>query len=332
MKNYKSKNNEKQVKELELCNQFQESWPLWRKELYLNGWAIVKNVVPKERVEHYRSEFWTWMEGFGTGINRNSKSTWNNESWPPSLHGILHGYSFAHNQFLWDMRSEESIINIFKEIYKTEKLLVSFDGGNISKPVISPEDVDKPWPHFDQGIKKQGFHCIQGFLNLQECGPHDGGLIVYQGSHLKHREYFEKTPIKNSDFVKIEGDPLKNPIFKDCKKIKVCCESGDFILWDSRTIHYACAPDQKLGSGECRMVVYASYQPAYLATQKDIARKLEAFSTKSNTNHWGAEKVKIFPKYQVIKGVDQKKRFTREDPNPILTERAELLAGLVPYD
>eukprot|EP01132_Coremiostelium_polycephalum_P007919 gene7919-9745_t len=316
--------------ELQKCNEYKEDWPEWRKHLYNNGWAVVKNVVPKERVEHYGSEFWSWMEGFGTGIKRNVKSTWNDENWPPSLHyGLFQGYSLGHNQFIWDVRSEESIINVFKEIYQTDKLLVSFDGGNFTKP---RSNIEKPWQHFDQGLKKQGFHCIQGFLNLQDCGPHDGGLIVYEGSHLKHKEYFEKTPPSHSkDFVRIEVEPNDLPLFKDCKKIKVCCEKGDIVLWDSRTIHYACPPDPKLGNRVCRMVVYVSYQPAYLATPQDLDRKIQAFNSKSNTSHWAAEKVKIIPKNRCLKG-EEKEKFKREEPNPILTDRAKLLAGLVPYE
>eukprot|EP01132_Coremiostelium_polycephalum_P007918 gene7918-9744_t len=309
------------LKELEKCNEYREDWPEWRKQLFLKGWAVVKNVVSKERAEHYRSEFWTWIESFKTGISRNDKNSWS-ENWPHSLQGIIHDFSFAHNQFLWDIRSEESIINIFKEIYQTDKLLVSFDGGNVSKPTLEDR---KPWPHTDQGLKKQGFHCVQGFLNLQECGPHDGGLIVLDGSHLSLQSYLDKYKSEQFpfwDYVKFEGDPHNLPMFKDCQKIKVCCESGDFVLWDSRTIHYNCLPNPQKGNNECRMVAYTSYQPAYLARQKDIDTKIEAFNTKSSTSHWASEKVNIF------ENTSTNQKYVV--PNPILSHRAKLLAGLIP--
>ncbi|GAM23586.1 hypothetical protein SAMD00019534_067610, partial [Acytostelium subglobosum LB1] len=305
----------------ESCNTFREDWPQWRKDLYNNGWAIVRNVVPEERCEVYRSAFWKWLEDFGTGIDRNKRSTWTDEKWPSNIHGILQQYSFGQNQFVWDIRSEQPIIDIFTQIYNTDELLVSFDGGNLARP---GQDLGRPWPHFDQGSEKFGFRCIQGFLNLMDCQQNDGGLIVYEKSHLQHDKYFTEQHINShGDWYKFNDDPRKLNYFKDCKEIKVCCNVGDVVLWDSRTIHWACAPT----AGKCRMVIYTSYQPASLITKEDLGKKQNAFYEKRMTSHWAAENIKLFPKAPRTHVNFQ----FEEETLPTLTDRARKLAGLDAY-
>ncbi|KYR02712.1 hypothetical protein DLAC_00175 [Tieghemostelium lacteum] len=318
-------------KTLELeCNTYKEEWSGWRKHLYEHGWAIVPKVVTAECAEQYRQRFWDWLEGFNTGLKRNVPSTHKSENWPGNIHGIFQNYGFGHNQFVWDIRCEPAIINVFKEIYGTDQLLVSFDGGNMSRPTNIES---KPWPHFDQAHDKFGFHCIQGFLNLEQCGDHDGGLIVYQDSHKQHQPYFEETgEVSTNDWYKFDVDPNTLKHFKQCKKIKVNCQPGDVVLWDSRTIHYACPP-QKHKSDVNRTVVYVSYQPAYLALPSDIASKQNAFYNNRMTSHWAAS-VRLFPKTPRTYGnEDLVLKFPiSEVNNAVLTDVGRKLAGLIPYE
>ncbi|EFA84659.1 hypothetical protein PPL_01649 [Heterostelium album PN500] len=311
-----------------VCNTYRDDWPDWRKHLYHNGWAVVRDVIPTERCKVYSDSFWDWIENFNTGVKRNSKKSWETGSWPSSIHGILQNYAFGQNQFVWDIRSEQPIIDVFTQVYNTDQLLVSFDGGNLSKPV---KKQDKDWYHFDQGSNKFGFRCVQGFLNLNDCQDNDGGLILYQGSHLKHDQYFTETGIDSKgDWYKFEVEPNELSYFKDCKKIKVNCNIGDIVLWDSRTIHYACAPT----SDKCRMVVYVSYQPASLISEADLAKKINCFNEKRMTSHWAAENIKMFAKNPRTFGdsdVINKFRYD-EGRLPTLTPRAQQLAGLVPYE
>ncbi|KAF2073858.1 hypothetical protein CYY_004818 [Polysphondylium violaceum] len=304
---------------LEDCNIFDDNWPQWRKDLYNNGWAIVKNAITRERAEQYRQRFWDWVEVHRPGAKRNDPKSWSQHTLGADMfHGIIHG-NIAHEQFMWDIRCEPAVLDIFKQIYNTEKLLASFDGGNISRPLRESE-MGRSWAHFDQGHDKFGFRCIQGLMNLEECGPHDGGLIVLQDSHKLHDTYFQTTKETSSkDWYKFQGDPREIPLFSKCQKIKVCCDPGDFVLWDSRTIHWACAPTKNKGANRCRMVTYVSMQPASLATTATIAAKQDAFYGKFNTSHWAAESINVFGGIKQVNNV-------------VLNPTIEKLAGLEYYD
>ncbi|EFA76484.1 hypothetical protein PPL_10250 [Heterostelium album PN500] len=286
------------------CNTLKDDWPQWRKDLYHKGWAVVPNVVPTDRCATYSSAFWDWMENFNTGVKRDDSSTWVNSNWPGNIHGIFQHYAFGQNQFVWDIRVEQPIIDVFTKIYNTDKL----------------------------GSNKFGFRCVQGFLNLNHCQDNDGGLIVYEGSHLVHDKYFRETGIDSKgDWWKFDDDPIKLSYFKDCKKVKVNCNIGDIVLWDSRTIHYACAPTTP---ERCRMVVYVSYQPASLISDSDLKKKVKCFKEKRMTSHWASENIKMFPKNPRTYGnnaiID---RFKYDEKKlPVLTNRAKQLAGLIPYN
>ncbi|KAF2070404.1 hypothetical protein CYY_008274 [Polysphondylium violaceum] len=304
---------------LEKCNTWNENWPEWRKNLYNNGWAIIPNLVAKEKAAAYKEEFWTWVEQNRNRARRNDPSTWTEQNMGSSIYrGIIHD-EIAHTQWMWDIRSEDAILDVFTQVYGTDKLLVSFDGANISRPLEEKEALES-WAHFDQGHLKYGFQCVQGLLNLEHCGETDGGLVVLEGSHQFHDEYFKTTGIETeSDWYPFEDeDVTKLDLFKNCKKIKVCCKPGDFVVWDSRTVHWACSPI-KGPNKKCRMVTYVSMQPAEIATPETIEAKQMAFKTKRNTSHWASTNIDFF-------GIE------RGQVNNIpLTPRIEKLAGLVPY-
>ncbi|KYQ88264.1 hypothetical protein DLAC_10956 [Tieghemostelium lacteum] len=284
--------SKEEIEDREKCNRYQENWRKWRKDLYENGWVVIPNVVVKERVQYYRDQFWDWLEGLSPKLNRNDPTTWINENWPGNFNGILTGYSFGHNQFVWDIRQEDALISIFKEIYQTSDLLVSFDGGNVSRPLPTKRD---PWWHVDQSNDTPYFRCIQGFLNLEDCGEHDGGLVVYTGSHNYFDKYFKESGerCQYDDYYNFEQDPRTIEQFKNCKEVKVCLNAGDVCLWDSRTIHWAVNPSSQEGSGKCRMVVYTSYQPRSWASQMSLSIKQQAFQKKQMTTHWASENISL---------------------------------------
>lgn len=79
--------------------------------------------------------------------------------------GMYHGYSVSHEKFVWDVRTEPLVVDAFAKIWGTDKLLVSFDGINLTLP--QPERaVPQRWPHQDQDSTIRGFQCAQGIVNL----------------------------------------------------------------------------------------------------------------------------------------------------------------------
>jgi hypothetical protein len=134
--------------------------------------------------------------------------------------GLYSAYSIAHAQFMWDAKTEPGVVEIFEQIWGTDKLTVSFgrsinlspaaiangpDGGNFSVPLPKEqlEDGGAPWPHMDQSPLKPQLASIQGILNLLPNGPKDGGLTVVTGSTKYFKEiwdYFKDTNVSRRTY------------------------------------------------------------------------------------------------------------------------------------
>eukprot|EP01113_Clastostelium_recurvatum_P030656 TRINITY_DN3740_c0_g1_i3.p1 TRINITY_DN3740_c0_g1~~TRINITY_DN3740_c0_g1_i3.p1 ORF type:complete len:302 (+),score=75.38 TRINITY_DN3740_c0_g1_i3:82-987(+) len=297
--------------------------PTYIQDLRDKGWAVVKGAVPADRAEQYYQGMWDFFEGFGTGLDRRRPATWKDERWPAVLHGgLMQHYAVGHEQFVWDARCEPGVIDAFARIWNDDKLLVSFDGINLTRPGVSE---GRPWPHTDQSGTTVGFHCAQGVLNLLPNGPEDGGLIVHEGSHLMHEAFFQKHPERQhpSDWCTFSPPHMK--FFEGCKKVKVCGDPGDLFLFDSRTVHYACAPTGRVP----RAAIYICMTPANLADPGQIKAKKHAFLNKRMTSHW-PHKVKLFelnPKSKVAGP-----KYAIPDRMPVLTDTGARLAGIMPYE
>jgi ectoine hydroxylase-related dioxygenase (phytanoyl-CoA dioxygenase family) len=180
--------------------------------------------------------------------------------------------------------------------------------------------------------------CVQGLLNYQPNGPKDGGLIVMKGSSKLFDQFFSETREQDDH----EDKPPESEGFRDlfifkeedvkwfekrgCEMIKVNLEPGDLVLWDSRTMHYACFPEGDL----IRHVQYVCMTPARFAKKEDMDLKAELFRTWQGTTHW--------PHCNIRKaGVPI--RDGKEDPHnrteplekPEITQQVLRLAGVEAY-
>jgi len=218
-------------------------------------------------------------------------STWDVSKLPRHNRGGLYShYSFSHAQFVWDCKAEPKIVDLFKTIWGTEDLTVSFDGGSLAVPL--PEDqVDNrkaPWPHSDQSAYRPWAHCVQGLLNLLPNGPRDGGLMVMRGTANLFDQYFKENKHLEppEGWLKRDGfrwtdETLQWFVDRGCEWVKPEMEPGDFVLWDSRTVHYGAAPldDKK------RFAIYICYKPDAFITPEQKAIKVEAFRRGYCTSH-----------------------------------------------
>lgn len=293
----------------------------WLKDLEEHGYAVIPSVIPLEKVQFYRNRFWDWMESFNSGIDRANQSTWKEEYWPISIRGLLQHYRIGHSKFVWDMRSEPNVIDIFSTLWGTDDLLVSFDGACLSYPGTRNTE---SWAHLDQGPKLAGkYCCVQGLVTLSNAGPGMGGLLVYDGSHKKHKEFFDAFPdtaasVGTSNWCKLEPRHWEWYKQQGCVEIQPSAPLGSVILWDSRTVHWAARPEPD--KTHCRMAIYVCYVPRSFATKKDIEKKRKAFTERRMTSHWPA-KPKLFAKNPRTYGrTEALKRFT---DRPVLGKEEE---------
>ncbi|KZO90876.1 hypothetical protein CALVIDRAFT_489806, partial [Calocera viscosa TUFC12733] len=246
--------------------------------------AVVKGVISKEKAAEYAVKGDDWLEGFNLGYKRDDRSTWNVKNLPRHNRGGLYGqFSFSHAQFVWDAKSEPGIVKLFETIWGTDKLTVSFDGGSLSVP-LPPDQIQNggaPWPHSDQSAYRPQQHTIQGLLNLLPNGPDDGGLMVIKGSSNLFKQYFEEHKKEEPaggwpkrDTYPWQESELQWFFDRGCEWVKPYMEPGDFVLWDSREVHYGAAPKPTANK---RFAIYICYKPADLLTEEQRETKVEAF-------------------------------------------------------
>ena len=69
------------------------------------GWVVVPRVLSEEVANQYANRAYSWVEGLGSGFDRNDPSTRTLDK----LHyfikgGLTNRYGVAHEQFVWDVK------------------------------------------------------------------------------------------------------------------------------------------------------------------------------------------------------------------------------------
>ncbi|KAI8312068.1 hypothetical protein K4K59_006424 [Colletotrichum sp. SAR11_240] len=183
-----------------------------------------------------------------------------------------------------------------------------------------------PWPHSDQSAYRPHPHCIQGLVNLLPNGPEDGGLAVMDGSAPLFEQYFkEHTPPEGGwikrDLFNWDDQTLKWFEERGCRWLKPTMDPGDFILWDSRAVHYGAAPinDNK------RMAVYTCYKPIEFLSEEQRLRKVEAFKRGYMTSHDPTDFV--LKEHQMAEW-----NILHPYGPPTVNKATQQAIGIVPYD
>lgn len=303
----------------------------WRKDLLENGFALVKGAMSPQKAKQYQQRAFQWATSFGTELDFSKPNTWTKENIPAQEKlNIFMGNAILHEKFMWDIRTDDDVIKPFLDFYGTDDLLVSFDTLNITFPNRKDKAPIGKWPHVDQSPFKKGLQCVQGLVSLSKQGEKDGGLVVYRKSH-KYNEEFFKTQVPREqwdtfDWYSFSDENMQFLAEKNCEEIKISCEPGDMILWDSRTCHWGKEPDND--SQELRTVVYVSYSPRYFSTEETLQHKRKAFEQWSGTTHWSHDNI-IFSPNQFEEGNGKLNAATRLSPleKPEMTTKLLRLAG-----
>jgi ectoine hydroxylase-related dioxygenase (phytanoyl-CoA dioxygenase family) len=275
-----------------------------KNELSEKGYCVVKGIMNTEKTLNIKEKLLSFLCGLNKDkkLDKENRETWNSTNWPYNIHGIIKNYGVGHCQALWDVRGDENIIQLFADLHGTRELLVSFDGACVLKPKGKAyENI-----HTDQSPRviaefkknKIEFKCYQGILNMEECGDEDGGLVVYEGSHLGHAKYFEKIDLKDNWYIYDTNNKSNKEIneegrafLSNYKRVKVNCAAGDFLLFDSRIAHTV-TPSKR----NHRIAAYVCMLPKSYSNEKEIKKRKEYFDNFRTTSHWPCYKLSMNPK------------------------------------
>ncbi|VVU94296.1 hypothetical protein CPAV1605_16 [seawater metagenome] len=267
-----------------------------------DGVAVIKNVLNQSELEEAKSNMWATLNTLTTNlekpIQKTNPSTWRTFYSLYPIHSMLvQHWSIGHSQYVWDVRQNQKVVNVFKEIWNNNNLLCSFDGVSVHFP---PEKTNRGWYkgndwfHTDQSRLKVGLNCIQGMVTLYDVNPGDATLRILKGSHEKHQSFFEDNDIQEKgDWYKLKNDEIN--YFDEYEKNCILAKAGSLILWDSRTFHQGIEPRKEREKANFRGIVYVCMTPKSWSDEKNILKKQKAFNEMRLTSHW-PHKIKLFPK------------------------------------
>ena len=288
------------------------------------GIAILENVLDEEECKVMFSQAWDFFEELYPVLNRNDPSTWKNIHDLKPLHGMLfQHWGIGHAQYIWNLRMNPKIINIYKIIWSNilegiqiDELKVSFDGASFGVP---PEDTNKGWNgndwfHVDQRFPKASYdniECIQSWVTSENVGPDDATLSILEGSNQIHSKVGlmiaenldpkNRDDIHKNDWYKFNKDELS--LYKDCPRVDIQCKAGSMVFWDSRTVHCGRGPIKNRLEKNFRNVVYLCYIPSSMVNYTIKCKRIRAYKDLRTTSHW-PNKAKFFPKMPRIYGKD----------------------------
>jgi hypothetical protein len=298
-----------------------EPLPAWVVQLRDKGYAVVPGVLSDAECEAVFAKVKVFFAAHGVDLSARNAPKY------PNIHGIVQHMGVGHSQAVWDVRLNQRVQDVFARLYGTNDLLVSFDGLCVMQPWR--RFGTKSWLHFDQGPRRQGRHCIQGYVNiLDSSDATSGSLSVVPGSHLKHADFWRRFPdaaakAGSNDWYKLANDEQRS--FFDGEAVRVHGPRGSLVLWDSRTLHQNMPASDEPKNWRC--VVYTCYQPRSLATDRLLAKKAAAFDDYRMTTHWPAEQIKLFPKSWRTFGEPVPANLLRQHRDRVSTTRMLELAG-----
>ena len=240
------------------------------KELKTKGYCVIPDIISRDEVNEAKQLFYNWQ-----------KTIPNHDKIHNSIdpHGIYKFHQVGHQEHAWYIRTRPQVIDVFKKLWTTDEIIVSFDGScYISEDTIKKDGI---WTHTDQAPNSKGLQCYQGFVAL--TSNKERTLVVYEGSHNYHEKYFEEKNIKSSsNWQLIDHEKLDE--LNNTKRI-LEVPAGALVLWDSRTFH-----QNQYGkpNSEERIVQYVCYLPkTHLKnTKAQKIKRLKYFEDKRTTTHW----------------------------------------------
>ena len=264
--------------------------------------VAIAPLLSKEECEEMIKNKWDILEyltkDFEIPIDRNNKESYKQiiELFPNHKMLIQH-WKIGHSKLAWDVRQNPKVIKAFKDIWKTDDLITSFDGASIYI-LDKPTRESKSWFHVDQSYTRNGFECIQSWVNAYDTNEGDATLVILENSNKYHSDFQKEFNITDkADWFKLQNkEQYEFYINKGCREVAIKCPSGYGVFWDSRTLHYG-NPVQKNAKDDYnyRCVVYICMTPRSLAKPKDLEKRKKHFENLRMTSHW-PHKPKLFPK------------------------------------
>ena len=285
---------------------------LWNKSLKKYGFVVIKNILTKDEKDTIYNQFKIDLNTVSPNFDFNNHDTWTIENTPIMFgKGMAVFNGFGQSDFMWMLRLNKNIQKIYQKIYKTKKLVTSFDGFSL---YVSKKQKSKLWLHIDQSPAND-IYSVQGQYNFFSVDKEDSGFIIIPKSHKK----FKPKTHKLNDWYMLKNDDLESLD----EPVKLVIPENCFTLWDSRLVHANTFTTKNKLETINRVTAYITFLPKELRSKEIKKERIEAYKNSKTTSHW-ANKCEI-KKYPYGFGP----RFELRGFNNII---AKLSSGNIPKD
>jgi hypothetical protein len=292
-------------KDITVCQNYDCNLDNVLEQIEKYGVAVIPDVLNKTEVNNMRKGMWDTLENLTSlcesPINRYDINTW--KTWfelLPTHNMLLQTYSVGHSQFIWDIRQNPKVVNVFSKIWKCqpEELITSYDAVSFHIP---PEITKRGWYNFDDwfhvdaSYSRKDFECVQGFVTGYDINQGDASLTFLESSNKYHSEFGKDLPYSENDWVRLSEDDLDFYYDKGCQRKNILAKEGSLILWDSRTVHCGMEPMSNRLSPNFRLVSYVCMTPRSWMSDDIIDFRKQALEKLFMTSHC-PHRPRLFPK------------------------------------
>ena len=239
------------------------------RDLTEKGYCIIEDILTDEEIIYSKNLFYEWQKTIPNHDEVHHKI---------DPHGIYKYHEAGHQRHAWYIRTRPKVQAMFKYLWNAKSLITSFDGSCYIDKNFKGKD--KCWTHTDQGPQYDSV-CYQSFVSLTE--NKERTLVIYEKSHLYHKQYFMDKNIKSSKNWNLIDINILDEI-KDTKKV-LHVPAGALVIWDSRCFH-----QNQYGApnSEERIVQYICYFPAdhKKNTAAMINKRVKYYNERRTTSHW----------------------------------------------
>ena len=166
--------------------------------------------------------------------------------------GMLVFNGFGQSDAMWNLRTNNTILSIFKKIYDCEELVTSLDGFSV---FVSHDQKSKSWLHVDQN-PKNSIYSIQGAYNfLPVKNESDAGFVVVPKSHIE----YNPTVKHKKDWIVCEPQPVDKSVKPPIPQI---------VHFGIQKLNHANEGMKKQPRALNRLTCYITYLPKETRTEK----------------------------------------------------------------
>lgn len=251
------------------------------------GYVVFRAVADAEQLNKAEELLFQFMDDHA-GWKQGDPDSWSDEGLAKiSANGIANGIinkcGAGQSDLNWYVRTLPMVHKVFEQVWQNDDLITSFDCFGVFRPWHSGKFFKTlgGWFHVDQA--SSGMQCVQGLLSIYDQDASTGGLTVIPGSHLRFEEH--ATPDPFEEYIPVHKE---HPIWQGPHRL-VQMHAGDFVIWDSRTVHCnspamqtPIAPQDRL----LRAVVYVCMTPRERATAEILKQRIDAYNLSKTTTHW----------------------------------------------